>query len=570
MGWQTDDVNALAGAPAAGDALTSYVFEAQGTQHVIYEGVSDHHIQEMWSDSSGWHTDDLTAATGAPLRGAGNLVGYAVTATGTQHVIYQRASDHHVQELWSDSAGWHTDDLTAATGAPPADEFGPLVAYAFEAQGTQHVIFSDANYSDRHLHELWWNSSGWHTDDITAATGAPHATGDLVGYAFEDQRTQHVLYQRVSDHHIQELWSDPAGWHADDLTALTGAPPASGPMAGYVAKAVSGGQGTQHVVYVGLTDKHIHELSWDAGGRHADDLTAATGAAKFGSGLAVYSFDVQGTQHVIYTDDNYPSHFHELWSDPRGWHTDDLTSATGAAAFGGGLAGYAFEAQGTQHVFYTSYIDDHVHELWWGPRAGGASPPTSGTTGGAATQIVNEVAVDPHGQPVNGYRESNAGGPTATEVDCTESSPAAVSSDIYYCSPTAASADVCWPAAPAPDLLCMDSPWIKDLHRVHARAPLPAVSPPHLPQPVALLLTDGNRCRLRNGGSWNGRSDGYVGAYSCGGGVAVLVQLHGPADPIDRSSQVWTIKLGKLGAPGESLPPPVTVGVATAWFAGNQ
>jgi hypothetical protein len=86
---------------------------------------------------------------------------------------------------------------------------------------------------------------------------------------------------------------------------------------------------------------------------------------------------------------------------------------------------------------------------------------------------------------------------------------------------------------------------------------------------VALLLSDGNRCRLRNGGAWNGRDDGYNGAYRCGGDVAVLVQQDGLGGPIDRSSPVWTVKLGKLGPPGAALPPPVTVKVVTAWFAGD-
>jgi hypothetical protein len=575
MAWQTDDVGAPTGGPPVSD-LAGYVFEAQGTQHVIYESQPDNHIHELWWDTAGRHTDDLTAATGAPPADGGDLVGYVFKAQGTQHVIYESAPDHHIHELWWDATGWHTDDLTAATGASPADDFGPLTAYAFDAQGTQHVIYSDANYSDRHIHELWWDATGWHTDDLTAATGAPHDIGDLVAYVFAAQGTQHVIYEGVSDNHVHELWSDASGWHTDDLTAASGAPPVAGPLAGYAFEA----QGTQHVIFVGLSDKHIHELWSDPAGWHTDDLTAATGSANFGDSLAAYVFEAQRTQHVIYGDDNYPIHLHELWWDPTGWHSDDLTAATGAPPGAGscrahgapctGLPAYAFEAQGTQHVVYVSYVDRHLHELWWGPHAAVAAPTSSATptTSGGATQIINEVAVDSHGQPINGYHEPSRTS-NMTPLDCTESSPAAVSNNIYYCSPTAAGADVCWLAGPASsDLLCMDDPWNKDLHRVRARTPLPAVSPPHLPEPVALLLADGNRCRLRNGGSWSGRPDGYNGAYSCGGGVAVLIARDGATDAVDRSSPTWTVKLGKLSG-GEPVPPPDTVSVATAWFASN-
>jgi hypothetical protein len=51
---------------------------------------------------------------------------------------------------------------------------------------------------------------------------------------------------------------------------------------------------------------------------------------------------------------------------------DDLRAITGAPAAGGdGPVGYAFEAQGTQHVVYIGLNDRHVHELRWGPRAPG-------------------------------------------------------------------------------------------------------------------------------------------------------------------------------------------------------
>jgi hypothetical protein len=49
---------------------------------------------------------------------------------------------------------------------------------------------------------------------------------------------------------------------------------------------------------------------------------------------------------------------------------DDLTAATGAPHSGGnGPVGHAFDAKGTQHVVYVGRDDNHIHELWWGPRA---------------------------------------------------------------------------------------------------------------------------------------------------------------------------------------------------------
>jgi hypothetical protein len=95
---------------------------------------------------------------------------------------------------------WHRNDLTAPTGAPTAA--GDPAGYVFDAQGTQHVVYRDAN---GHINELWWDANGWHVGDLTAATGAPTAAGDPAGYVCDAQGTQHVVY-RDANGHINELW----------------------------------------------------------------------------------------------------------------------------------------------------------------------------------------------------------------------------------------------------------------------------------------------------------------------------------------------------------------------------
>ena len=85
--------------------------------------------------------------------------------------------------------GWHHDDLTAAAGAPLPAVDQSMSAYAFEDQGTQHVIYVR---QDSHIEELWWDNSGWHHNDLTAAASAPLPAVDqgIAAYAFEDQGTQ--------------------------------------------------------------------------------------------------------------------------------------------------------------------------------------------------------------------------------------------------------------------------------------------------------------------------------------------------------------------------------------------
>jgi hypothetical protein len=108
------------------------------------------------------------------------------------------------------------------------------------------------------------------------------------------------------------------------------------------------------------------------------------------------------------------------------------------------------------------------------------------------------------------------------------------------------------------------------MHRVSYTGQLPQVQPTPTPDPFGLVLDDGTRCRLRNGGSWGGRDDGYVGAYWCPDTRPNLTILEPPGQgPIDRSAPTWTVKVGELGAPDAHFPPPQTRAVKTVWLAGT-
>src|SRR4029077_20538820 len=108
---------------------------------------------DLWSDRARGHTAALTAAPAAqPVTAGGALTGYAFETQHTQHVMYISAPDNHIRELWADRTGWHTGDLTTATGAVAAAAGGPLAGYPFEKQRTQHVVYAGG---DGRLHELW-------------------------------------------------------------------------------------------------------------------------------------------------------------------------------------------------------------------------------------------------------------------------------------------------------------------------------------------------------------------------------------------------------------------------------
>jgi hypothetical protein len=299
-GWHHHDLTSLTSSPQGQNTAIGYVF--LDTQHVIYFGAG---VDELWRDGHGWHYENILGAAGAAGVGyTGRPIGYGFTSQRTQHVNFPDESGN-VQELWWDSAsGWHLNNLTTAAGAPRTG--ANPTGYVFNAQGTQHVNYVG---QDQHVYELWWNPAGWRFNDLTAATGAPLAevNRNAPGYVFAAQGTQHVDYAGT-DTHIHELWWDSNGWHHNDLCNATGAPGTNDEPAGYMFS------GTQHVVYRGL-DNHIHELWSDSNGWHDHDLTIATGAPATSYGRPTgYAFEAYGSQHVIYQDDS--NHVMELYWKP--------------------------------------------------------------------------------------------------------------------------------------------------------------------------------------------------------------------------------------------------------------
>ncbi|MGB2921459.1 MAG: hypothetical protein WA944_19830 [Mycobacterium sp.] len=304
-----------------------------------------------------WTDDDLSAAVGAPGALPGSLTGYVLEANHSQHVYYVDAAQQHIRTFWWDLDGWHLGDVTAAANAVPAEP-GSLTGIASETANSQHLFYAGAGGGQ--VHELRWTADGWQQDNLTASAGAPPSGSTLTGYSIEEQQSHHVFYLRRSDNHVQQLWWDSERWHTQDLSAAVLSPPGlDGAMVSYVDVA----QGIQHVFYVG-TDSHLYELWSDQDGWHLTDLTAVTGTpAPVPATLAGYMFDAQGTQHVYFV--GIDGKLYELFSQPDGWQRSDLSSQTGAPTPAKNpLAAYAFEAQQTQHVVYQG-ADGQLYELWW-------------------------------------------------------------------------------------------------------------------------------------------------------------------------------------------------------------
>lgn len=196
-----------------------------------------------------------------------------------------------------------------------------------------------------------------------------------------------------------------------------------------------------------------------------------------------------------------------------------------------------------------------------------ASISSTSSTPPSATESVVVRPVTPTGLPALGFAVTNDNSVT---VDCggtslaPRPSPVAVDDGILACTPSSAYAVACWRDPSPSTVVCYRDPWEKTLVRMPAIGTVPVVTAPSQAQPLGLLLSDGNRCRIRSGGVWNelARHSGWYGTYSCEGGQAIWADN---ADGIDRSAPRWTVQVAPISGAGSLR----TRGVATAWFVGT-
>jgi len=329
----------------------------------------------------GWHWGDLTSESGGQIFGGGTgyPASHVFNAEGTQHVFHTVGPN--VIELWWRGGDTPQTGNLSRGGAPLAA--GDLASHVFDAEGTQHVFYRTSDgrgTAAGHIAELWWRGSEIpHPRSLTSQSGEPsNAVSSPASHVFEAEGTQHVFY-RTFEGHIIELWwtgGTDGTPQARSLTQQAGALLAAGDPASHVFHA----EATQHVFHR-TGSGHIVELWWRNSGEapQARDLTELSGGALLAAGDPVsHVFNAEGTQHVFYTADN--GHIVELWwtGGTNGTpHFEDLTERSGRPPVPAGrLTSHVFDAEGTQHVFFRTASfspqlpDPAIVELWW--KGGGA------------------------------------------------------------------------------------------------------------------------------------------------------------------------------------------------------
>lgn len=299
--WNSYDLlDAAIGNPPAGIEPRGYV-RADGVSAVVYHtggGEAPGDIHELALEGDQWVYNNLfdqphTQGAASPA-GFAHIQGY-VRADGVSVVVYA-GRDGHVHELALEGGtDWHHYDLTKEAGAPTdlnGGFLGGMEAFV-RSDGTTAIVYRSR---DGEIRQLKLGLDGrWRHNMLTDDPGDPKAAlFDVDAYVRTD-RTNTIVYTGT-DKHVYEMTLDPTNeWVINDLSALTGAPPATGST----ISAYNRADGTSTVVYE--NDRRTQELALE-GGQHwvHNDLTQRLGAP---AGLGPNGFvRADGITSIIQTD----------------------------------------------------------------------------------------------------------------------------------------------------------------------------------------------------------------------------------------------------------------------------
>ena len=326
------------------------------SKQVVYVS-QDHHIHEfVVGMGGGWQHADLTTLAGAPLASSRFITGYAWPEASTKQVSYL-SLDGHIHELWVQPGGkWQHADVSAFTGAPPAQQV--TAGYSWSEGRSKQIVFIG---DDEHIHELYVEVGGqWRHVDLTAITAAPlPGSRFMVGFGWKEGRCKQVAYV-AQDGHIHELYMEIGrSWEHVDLTAMTNSPRAIDVMVGYEWPEAA----CKQIAFIS-EDRHIHELCLVAGKSWAHtDLSMLSGAPPATDIMTGFAWPQGRSKQVAYA--GLDNHVHELFVEAgKTWQHVDLTRLANAPATPiASIDGFAWSAGESKQVTYVG-DDRQIRELW--------------------------------------------------------------------------------------------------------------------------------------------------------------------------------------------------------------
>lgn len=156
-------------------------------------------------------------------------------------------------------------------------------------------------------------------------------------------------------------------------------------------------------------------------------------------------------------------------------------------------------------------------------------------------------------------------------VDCSyhDPSPGAVDRNIEFCSPSVEYAVACWNSTAPHHVVCMRDPTAKQLVKLPRMGRFAHTKLARHAQraPLLLMLRDGTRCFIRDGGAWSSLNSHprWFGTYTCTHHGVVWSPPNAHHLGVNESTSSWTVRTASASGHGQL----VTRHIKRAYFVGT-
>ncbi len=180
-GWRFENLDGDTGSVSqtAGDVgkYTSAVFVGSYMQLFYYDS-NNKNLRHAWNDSNGWHFENLDGDSGSVAGHNADVGGYARVgnSNGYLQLFYYDKTNSNLRHAWTNSSGWHFENLDgdAGSNAHFTANTGMYANLTVMGQYVRLFYYDATNTNVRHA---WTDENGWRFETFDGSTSS------VAGYA---------------------------------------------------------------------------------------------------------------------------------------------------------------------------------------------------------------------------------------------------------------------------------------------------------------------------------------------------------------------------------------------------
>ena len=214
--------------PTSGAFPTVTVYNS--ALQLFYYDVTDHALRHTWSsDGTTWNFETLDGSTssysGHSSSDVGRTPSVVVFGTSLQVFYYDTTYGNLRHAFSSNGTSWNFENLDGDTGSIAGlnADLGQDPTSVVDGSGVLQLFYYDA--TNGNLRHAWSNSTGWHFENLDGDTGSiGHLNSNLGAnpVTLNYGSTVQLFYYDVTNGNLRHAWSDSTGWHFETLDGDAG------------------------------------------------------------------------------------------------------------------------------------------------------------------------------------------------------------------------------------------------------------------------------------------------------------------------------------------------------------